>query len=95
MVSNSLSHAGQLAVSVAPSVQQTLTSQHTSSVAELLEQLGNSVAVTTYQACKLVLLRADNGTVSTHIRSFSKPMGLALAGDRLAIATSVGSSTTL
>ena len=74
---------------VVPSVPPTLTSQHTSSFVELLEQLGISVAVTTYQAGKLVLLRADNGTVNTHFRSFSKPMGLALGGDRLAIGTAV------
>ena len=44
----------------------TLTSQHTQSFADLLEQLGISIAVTTYQAGKPVLLRADNGTVNTH-----------------------------
>ena len=71
------------------SAPPTLTSQHTSSFAELLEQLGISIAVTTYQAGKLVLLRAENGVVNTHFRGFSKPMGLAFDGDRLAIGTSV------
>ncbi len=74
---------------VAVSAPPTLTSQHTSSFAELLEQLGISIAVTTYQAGKLVLLRADNGTINTHFRSFSKPMGLAVHGNRLAIGTTV------
>ncbi len=74
---------------IAASVQLTLTSQHTSSFAELLEQLGISIAVTTYQAGKLVLLRAEHGAINTHFRSFSKPMGLAVDGNRLAIGTAV------
>jgi uncharacterized protein (TIGR03032 family) len=45
--------------------------------------------VTTYQASKLVALRADRDHVNTHFRSFSKPMGLAIAGDRLAVGTSL------
>jgi hypothetical protein len=45
--------------------------------------------VTTYQASKLVLLRADEGVVNTHFRSFPKPMGLAVRGNRLAIGTAL------
>lgn len=45
--------------------------------------------VTTYQAGKLVMLRPDGGHLNTHFRAFSKPMGLAVAGDRLAIGTRV------
>lgn len=41
-----------------PSTDLPLTSQHTSSFAEILDQLGISIAVRTYQAGKLVLLRA-------------------------------------
>ncbi len=78
-----------LAASASPVSPVTLDSQHTSTFAELLEQLGISVAVTTYQAGKLVMLRANNGTVNTHFRSFQKPMGLALSDDRLAIGTAV------
>ena len=36
----------------------------------LLEQLGISVLVTTYQAGKLVVLRADGGVLNTHFRGF-------------------------
>jgi uncharacterized protein (TIGR03032 family) len=64
-----------------------LRSVHTTSFAEILEQFGISLLVTTYQAGKLVLLRADQGVVNTHFRSFPKPMGLALQGNRLAIGT--------
>src|SRR5262249_34103409 len=42
-----------------------------------------------YQAGKLVLLRADRGVVNTHFRSFAKPMGLAVHGNRLAIGTAL------
>src|SRR5262249_13371299 len=52
-------------------------------------ELGISVLVTTYQAGKLVMLRPDGDRLNTHFRSFSKPMGLAVHGDRLAIGTSV------
>jgi uncharacterized protein (TIGR03032 family) len=60
---------------------------HTSTFAEILGHFGFSVLVTTYQAGKLVVLRADRGVVNTHFRGFPKPMGLALRGGRLAIGT--------
>src|SRR5207253_10063697 len=66
-----------------------LRSVHTTSFADLLDQFGISLLVTTYQAGKLVMLRADNGVVNTHFRSFPKPMGLALHGNRLAIGTAL------
>lgn len=47
--------------------------------AEPLHGLGISVALTTYQASKLVLLRAEEGTINTHFRSFPKPMRLAVS----------------
>jgi len=43
--------------------------------------------VTTYQAGKLVLLRNEAGVLNTHFRLFQKPMGLAVAHDKLAIGT--------
>ena len=66
-----------------------LRSVHTSNFSALLEELGVSVLVTTYQAGKLVMLRPDGEQLNTHFRSFSKPMGLAVDGDRLAIGTGV------
>jgi uncharacterized protein (TIGR03032 family) len=62
-------------------------SVHTSSLAELLTALGASVLVTTYQAGKVVVVRAEGGQVNTHLRSFNTPMGVALSGDRLALGT--------
>jgi uncharacterized protein (TIGR03032 family) len=64
-----------------------LRSVHTANFSTLLEQLGISLAVSTYQAGKLVLVRADGPNLNTHFRAFSKPMGMALHGDRLAVGT--------
>src|SRR5437879_13586426 len=66
-----------------------LRSVHTSNFSALLQELGISVLVTTYQAGKLVMLRADGDKLNTHFRGFSKPMGLAVDGDRLAIGTAL------
>jgi uncharacterized protein (TIGR03032 family) len=64
-----------------------LRSVHSTTFPELLQQLGISVAVTTYQAGKLVLLRADQGKLNTHFRTFRRPMGLAYSPGRLAVGT--------
>jgi uncharacterized protein (TIGR03032 family) len=66
-----------------------LRSVHTTTFAPILEHFGISLLVTTYQAGKLVILRADGGVVNTHFRSFAKPMGLAVQGNRLAIGTAL------
>jgi len=71
-----------------PSDQATpapLRSVHTSNFPGLLDQLGISLVVTTYQAGKVVLLRADGGLLNTHFRDLPAPMGVALRGNRLAI----------
>lgn len=58
----------------------------TSSFAQILHQLGISLAVTTYQSGRVVLLRTANATtLNTHFRMFRSPMGVALAHNRLAI----------
>src|SRR5256885_11523906 len=44
----------------------------------ILRKPGLSVFVTTYQAGKLVVLRADGDLLNTHFRDFQKPMGLAI-----------------
>src|SRR5262245_35057234 len=64
-----------------------LRSVHTSNFPAILQELGISLLVSTYQAGKLVVLRADGDKLNTHFRGFNKPMGLAVAGDRLAIGT--------
>jgi uncharacterized protein (TIGR03032 family) len=62
-----------------------LRSKHTANFPSLLEQLGISLLVTTYQAGKLVLLRADGAKVNTHFRDLPRPMGLAADRTRLAV----------
>jgi uncharacterized protein (TIGR03032 family) len=68
---------------------QPLRSVHTSGFGLLLEELGISLLVSTYQAGKLVVLRGDGGVINTHFRAFNVPMGVACAGDRLAVGTAV------
>lgn len=70
-----------------PEESAPLRSVHTPSFTQVLEQLGISLVVSTYQAGKLIVLRADNGVTNTHFRVFQKPMGLAASHDRLAIGT--------
>jgi uncharacterized protein (TIGR03032 family) len=52
-----------------------------------LSQAGGSLAVSTYQAGKLALVGWNGQQVSLLLRQFEKPMGMAVQGDRLALAT--------
>ncbi len=63
----------------------TLRSVYTSTLADILNQLGISLAVSTYQAGKVILVRYDEETetVNTHFRNFNKPMGIAGDSARL------------
>jgi len=62
-----------------------LASVHTDSFTEALTKAGISLAISTYQAGKVIIARAENGGVNTHFRSFDKPMGMVATGDRLTI----------
>src|SRR5262249_27657648 len=53
---------------------------------ELLHRLGASLLVSTYQANKLLAVRAGGG-LSTLVRTFGKPRRLTAAGGRLALGT--------
>lgn len=59
----------------------------TDSFEALLRQLNASLLVTTYQANKLLVVRAAGGGLSTLVRTFDQPMGMALSGRRLALGT--------
>lgn len=61
-----------------------LRSVHTASFPQLLQELGCSLLVTTYQAGKLIALRGDGGVLNTPFRVFEKPMGLAADARRFA-----------
>src|SRR5687767_6219157 len=57
------------------------------SFVSLLKQLGVSLLVTTYQANKLLVLREQAGGLSILVRTFERPMGLAVDGRRIALGT--------
>ncbi len=69
--------------------QNPLWSVHTTSLVDLLTQGGFSFLVSTYQAGKLIVVRADGLEVNTHFRNFHTPMGLAFDRGRLAVGTNV------
>lgn len=87
------SHTGQpvqSSGSASPATESStpLKSQHTTSFPELLNQLGASLLITTYQAGQLVVARVDeHKRLNTHFRSYPAPMGLAADRHRLAIGT--------
>src|SRR5262245_22969915 len=64
-----------------------LRSVHTTSMPQILEQLGITILISTYQAGKIICARADEGRLNTHFRNFQVPMGMALHQGRLAIGT--------
>jgi uncharacterized protein (TIGR03032 family) len=66
-----------------------LRAVHTANFPAILRRLGASLLVTTYQAGKLVMVRDEGDHLNTHFRAFQAPMGMALAGGRLAIGTSM------
>jgi len=62
-------------------------SAHSVSFPPLLRQLGISLAVSTYQAGKLLIIRADGDILNTLCRDFVSPMGLAERQGELVIGT--------
>lgn len=62
--------------------------KYTPNFPELLTQLNTSLAISTYQAGKVVLISAKNKEELVQLpRTFESPMGMALKGNKLAIAT--------
>src|SRR5712692_2312173 len=59
----------------------------TESFVALLAKLGASLLVSTYQANKLLVARAAGGGLSMLVRTFERPMGLAVDAHRLTIGT--------
>ncbi len=68
---------------------ESLQSVHTTSLGEILRQGGFSFLASTYQAGKVIVVRARGEELNTHFRNFDTPMGLAHAGGRLAVGTKV------
>ncbi len=62
--------------------------QYTPNLPELLLQLNCTIALTTYQAGKVVFVSAkDENQLVQLPRTFNKAMGLALHGDKMGVAT--------
>ena len=59
----------------------------TESFVELLHKLGASLLVSTYQANKLLAVRAAPAGISTLVRTFERPMGMAIDSRRLVLGT--------
>jgi uncharacterized protein (TIGR03032 family) len=57
----------------------------TESFVALLRELRTSLLVSTYQANKLLVVRASRAGLSTLVRTFERPMGLAVHGGRIAM----------
>lgn len=62
----------------APGSESPFRSVNSPGFAGLLESLGITLLVTTYQAGKLMAVRAHEGRISTLLRGFERPMGLAV-----------------
>jgi uncharacterized protein (TIGR03032 family) len=63
------------------------SARYSSQVPELLNKLNCSIALSTYQAGKIVFIspHTDNERLITLPRTFNKPMGIAIKGDKMAI----------
>ena len=66
-------------------MSELLSSQHTTTFPQLLKQANASMVISTYQAGKLILLRANDSSLNTHFISLPKPMGVAFNQGRLSV----------
>ena len=65
-----------------------ILSVQTPNLGPLFKSLEISLLVSTYQAGKLIVLRHDEGALSTHFVESDKPMGIAVDKDRIAVGVS-------
>ncbi len=76
---------------VRPSAGTAFASAHSSSMVELLATTGRSLIASTYNAGQLIIARADTSSetprLNTEFIRSTRPMGLAVAGNRLAVGT--------
>src|SRR6516162_162824 len=63
---------------------------YTANFPALLESLGISLFISTYQAGKLIVVRATENGLSTLLRSFNQAMGIAIDAHRLALGVREG-----
>lgn len=62
-------------------------SSYTPAFTELLTRLASSLIVTTYQSGRVIVVRAIDGRLNTHLRAFPSPMGVAVQGNSLTLGT--------
>lgn len=72
----------------AATTNEPMRSVHTNNFPNILSQLNISLVVSTYQAGKLIVLRADGDHINTHFRIFKKPMGIAANSHKIALGCS-------
>ncbi len=61
------------------------SSAHTSTIPQVLGQAHASLIITTYKSGHVIVARNDEGKINTEFKSVNRPMGVAVAGSRLAI----------
>ncbi len=59
----------------------------TATFADVLQHLGSSLLISTYQSNKLIVARVQDGGLNTHFRDVEKPMGIAVGAGRIAVGT--------
>ena len=60
--------------------------RYTPNFPELLDKLGGTLMLTTYQTGKVIMLSSDGTNISQLVRDFDRPMGVAFNGDLMAMA---------
>ncbi len=66
---------------------QPFSSSFTSDIPDILTELGCSIALTTYQAGKVIFISADRNALIQLARTFNTPMGITHSGRRMGIVT--------
>ncbi|MHB8898466.1 MAG: TIGR03032 family protein [Thermoguttaceae bacterium] len=72
-------------IETSPSAQ--ITCSATPDFSAWVAQSGGSLVLSTYQAGKVALIGSDGNQVTLVMRQFDKPLGMAVQGNRLALAT--------
>ena len=79
--------SGEASAAASPPAPVAFHYTQTDSFVSLLQELEATLLVSTYQANKLLAVRAGGGGISTLVRTFDRPMGLAIEASRLALGT--------
>jgi len=61
--------------------------EYSDNIPKILKELNISLAFTSYQAGRLMLLRSDGENLDINVKSFPRPMGLAVTDDGLTLGT--------